>query len=178
MRGSIIFTILRSDGHAVKTEQFNILSKNKEQENRKFLAGLRKKDARMVDDAFHSVHHEVFEEINCIECANCCKTTSPIFYPNDIDKVARALRLRPGDFIEKYLRVDEDGDYVLKSSPCPFLDFENHCTVYADRPRACREYPHTDRKKMVQITELTLKNTLVCPAVFEMVERLKLASIK
>ena len=132
----------------------------------------------MVDEAFHTVHYEVFEEINCIECANCCKTTSPIFYPNDIDKLARAVRLRPADFIEKYLRVDEDGDYVLKSSPCPFLDSQNHCTVYADRPRACREYPHTDRKKMVQITELTLKNTLVCPAVFEMVERLKRASNK
>jgi Fe-S-cluster containining protein len=81
--------------------------------------------------------------------------------------------MKPGDFIEKYLRIDEDKDYVLKSSPCPFLDAENYCMVYEDRPKACREYPHTNRKKMVQITDLTLKNTKVCPAVFEMVERLK-----
>lgn len=162
----------------MQTEQFKLQSRSKEQENRKFLSGIRKIDARRVDDAFHSVHHEVFEEINCLECANCCKTTSPIFYQNDIERVARALRIRPGDFIEKYLKLDEDGDYVLKSSPCPFLDDENYCTVYADRPKACREYPHTDRKKMVQITELTLKNTMVCPAVFEMVERLKLIRIK
>lgn len=154
-------------------EQFKLLSKNKEKENLKFLAALKKKDSRKVDDAFHTLHHEVFEEIDCLTCANCCKTTSPIFYQNDIERVAKALRMKPGDFIEKYLRIDEDRDYVLKSSPCPFLDGDNYCSVYESRPKACREYPHTDRKKMVQITDLTFKNTQVCPAVLEMVERLK-----
>jgi Fe-S-cluster containining protein len=153
--------------------RFNETSKNKSAENKKFLNGLKKKDARKVDDAFHIVHEEVFQEINCLECANCCKTTSPIFYSTDIERMAKSLKVKPGDFIEKYLRVDEDNDYVLKSSPCPFLDVDNYCSVYADRPKACREYPHTNRKKMVQIMELTHKNTLVCPAVFEMVERLK-----
>jgi Fe-S-cluster containining protein len=157
----------------VNLEQFNLLSKNKEQENRKFLAALKKKDPRKVDDAFHAVHDEVFEEMDCLTCANCCKTTSPIFYQTDIERVAKSLRMKPGDFIEKYLRIDEDRDYVLKSSPCPFLDSDNYCKVYDDRPKACREYPHTNRKKMIQITELTLKNTQVCPAVLEMIERLK-----
>ena len=157
----------------VDLEQFKIQSKNKEQENRKFLLWLKKKDSRKVDELFHATHEEVFEEMNCLECANCCKTTSPIFYQTDIERVAKSLRMKPGDFVEKYLRIDEDKDYVLKSSPCPFLDSDNYCSVYNDRPKACREYPHTDRKKMVQITELTFKNTKVCPAVFEMVERLK-----
>ena len=152
---------------------FKNISKNKSAENKKFLHSLKKKDPRTVDDIFHVVHDEVFEEINCLACANCCKTTSPIFYQIDIERVARAVKMKPGDFIEKYLRIDEDKDYVLKSSPCPFLDSENYCSVYEDRPKACREYPHTNRKKMVQIMELTHKNTLVCPAVFEMVERLK-----
>ena len=154
-------------------EQFKSQSRNKEQENKKFLASLKRKDSRKVDDMFHRNHEQVFEEMDCLTCANCCKTTSPIFYQTDIERVAKSLRMKPGDFIEKYLRIDEDNDYVLKSSPCPFLDAENYCSVYEDRPKACREYPHTDRKKMVQITELTLKNTLVCPAVFEIVERLK-----
>lgn len=154
-------------------DRFKDISKNKSAENKKFLQGLKKKDPRKVDDAFHTVHEEVFEEIDCLQCANCCKTTSPIFYQTDIERVAKSLRMKPGDFIEKYLRIDEDKDYVLKSSPCPFLDAENYCSVYEDRPKACREYPHTNRKKMVQIMELTHKNTLVCPAVLEMVERLK-----
>lgn len=162
----------------MKSEQFTILSKKKEGENRKFLTGLKKKDPRSVDDLFHEVHEAVFEEINCLECANCCKTTSPIFYQTDIERLSRSLRVKPGDFIEKYLKIDEDGDYVLQSSPCPFLDGDNHCRVYDSRPKACREYPHTDRKKMFQIMDLTLKNTLVCPAVFEMVERLKTIRMK
>ncbi len=154
-------------------EKFKQRSKQKSAENKIFLQKLKTKDPRKVDDAFHQKHEEVFEKMDCLTCANCCKTTSPIFYQTDIERVAKALRLRPGDFIEKYLRVDEDKDFVLKSSPCPFLDSENYCSVYADRPKACREYPHTNRKKMVQIMDLTYKNTLVCPAVLEMVERLK-----
>jgi hypothetical protein len=154
-------------------ERFREASKNKSAENKKLLTGLKKKDPRKVDDLFHTLHEEVFEEIDCLTCANCCKTTSPIFYQTDIERVAKALRMKPGEFIEKYLRIDEDKDYVLKSSPCPFLDHDNYCKVYNDRPKACREYPHTNRKKMVQIMDLTYKNTMVCPAVLEMVERLK-----
>lgn len=154
-------------------EQFNIESKKQSPENKKFLQRLKNRDPRWVDDVFHNVHEEVFEETNCLTCANCCKTTSPIFYENDIDRIARFLRIRPGDFIAKYLRIDEDNDYVLKSAPCPFLDSENYCSIYEARPKACREYPHTDRKRIVQIMELTYRNTLVCPAVLEMVERLK-----
>ena len=154
-------------------EKFNKEAKRKSAENKIFLQKLKNKDPRKVDDTFHQLHEEVFEEIDCLTCANCCKTTSPIFYQTDIERVAKSLRIKPGDFIEKYLRIDEDKDYVLKSSPCPFLDAENYCLVYNDRPKACREYPHTNRKKMVQITDLTYKNTLVCPAVLEMVERFK-----
>ncbi len=154
-------------------ERFRETAKKRSAENKKFLLGLKKKDPRKVDDLFHATHEEVFKETGCLTCANCCKTTSPIFYPIDIERVAKALRMRPGEFTEKYLRVDEDNDYVLKSSPCPFLDEDNYCKVYEDRPKACREYPHTNRKKMVQIMDLTHKNTLVCPAVLEIVERMK-----
>jgi uncharacterized protein len=155
------------------SKKFDQLARKRSAENKKFLQRLKMKAPRNVDDAFHSVHEEVFQEMNCLTCANCCKTTSPIFYQSDIERAAKSLRMKPGDFSEKYLRIDEDQDYVLKGSPCPFLDGENYCSIYESRPKACREYPHTDRKKMVQIMDLTYKNTLVCPAVLEMVERLK-----
>jgi uncharacterized protein len=169
--GNIISVLKRCD--AVDIEAFKILSQRKSPENKKFLLSLKKRDARQVDGRFHQAHDEVFEELDCLSCANCCKTTSPIFYQNDIERIARTLRMKPGDFVQQYLRIDEDKDYVLKSSPCPFLGADNYCSVYEDRPKACREYPHTDRKKMVQIMDLTHRNTQVCPAVFEMVERLK-----
>ena len=134
---------------------------------------LKKSRPRDLDDRFHELHEEVFQEIDCLECANCCKTTSPIFIPADIDRIAKGLRMKSVDFIEQYLRVDEEGDYVLKTAPCPFLEDDNKCFVYEDRPRACREYPHTNRKRMYQIMDLTLKNTLVCPAVGRIVQKLK-----
>lgn len=154
-------------------DSFLARASTKKSDHRKFLLGLKKKDPRKVDEVFHRLHQEVFEEVDCLTCANCCKTTSPIFYQTDIERAAKALRMKPGEFITKYLKIDEDKDYVLTSAPCPFLGTDNYCKIYEDRPKACREYPHTDRKKMVQIMELTAKNTQVCPAVFEMVERLK-----
>ncbi|HEY5691643.1 MAG TPA: YkgJ family cysteine cluster protein [Cyclobacteriaceae bacterium] len=146
---------------------------NRSKSNRKFLTSVKHENPRKVDGAFHRLHDEVFEEVDCLECANCCKTTSPIFYQTDIDRAAKAVRMKPGDFIEKYLKVDEDRDFVLKSAPCVFLGSDNYCSIYESRPKACRQYPHTNRKKMVQIVDLTYKNTLVCPAVLEIVERLK-----
>lgn len=154
-------------------EKFKEEAFKKARSNKEFLSRLKKVNSRKVDAEFHLKHEEVFEEIDCLTCANCCKTTSPIFYQTDIERAAKALRIKPGDFVDKYLRIDEDKDYVLQSSPCSFLDSENYCSIYNDRPKACREYPHTNRKKMVQIMDLTYKNTLVCPAVLEMVERLK-----
>ncbi|MBS1488512.1 MAG: YkgJ family cysteine cluster protein [Bacteroidetes bacterium] len=141
--------------------------------NKKFLQQLKKKDGRKVDTQFHQIHEEVFAETDCLTCANCCKTTSPIFYQTDIERAAKALRLKPGDFVDRYLKVDADKDYVLNTSPCAFLGNDNRCSIYEARPKACREYPHTDRKKITQILDLTYKNTLVCPAVLEMVERIK-----
>jgi hypothetical protein len=164
---------LRAILRNMDVEKFAQQAARKAVENKAFLKKVKNQDPRKVDDRFHQLHEEVFAETDCITCANCCKTTSPIFYQTDIERVAKSVRLKPGDFIEKYLRIDEDKDYVLKSSPCPFLDSENYCSVYPDRPKACREYPHTNRKKMVQIMELTYNNTLVCPAVLEIVERLK-----
>ena len=63
---------------------------------------------------------------------------------------------------------------VLKSSPCVFLSNENKCEIYDFRPKACKEYPHTDRKKQSQILDLSRKNTLVCPAVVEIFQKLKI----
>src|SRR5258708_2172695 len=117
----------------IDLNRFREISQNKSGENKQFLQRLKKKDPRKIDDAFHSMHEQVFAEMDCLTCANCCKTTSPIFYQTDIERTAKFLRIKPGDFIEKYLRVDEDRDYVLKSSPCAFLGTDNYCSIYEAR---------------------------------------------
>ena len=75
--------------------------------------------------------------------------------------------------MSQYLKRDEDDFMVLQSSPCAFLDQDNSCFIYEVRPKACSEYPHTNRKKFSQLTELTIKNTEICPAVYNIVETLK-----
>ncbi len=143
--------------------------------NKRFFQRLRKTKEKKLDAQFRDVHSAVFEEIDCLSCANCCKTTSPIFRDIDIQRLSKRLRMTPADFVERYLQLDHENDYVLKSSPCTFLQEDNKCSVYEDRPLACREYPHTDRKKMHQVLSLTRKNTEICPAVSRMVEQLKKA---
>ncbi|HCT30826.1 MAG TPA: hypothetical protein DIW31_08845 [Bacteroidales bacterium] len=147
------------------------LAASAEGDNKELLKQLKRKSSSEVDNLFQELHDEVFEEINCLDCANCCSTISPIITDRDIDKMAKALRLKPSEVVEKYLKIDEDNDYVYRSEPCPFLGSDNYCSIYEDRPKACREYPHTDRRKIQQLFNLTLKNAKVCPAVYLVLER-------
>ncbi|MFJ1366578.1 YkgJ family cysteine cluster protein [Capnocytophaga canimorsus] len=154
-------------------QQLKILAKKQQDENKKFFARLKKKPPKDLDYQVQQIHDEVFENTDCLQCANCCKTTGPLFTNTDIERIAKHLRLKPQDFVSRYLYIDEDKDYVFQTLPCPFLDAENYCLIYEVRPKACREYPHTDRKKIYQISALTIKNTEICPAAFEVVERMK-----
>lgn len=148
-------------------DNFEKISKSEYSSNKKVLSKLRNLKPKVLDEAFSNAHEEKFKKIDCLECANCCKTTSPIFIKTDIERLAKVFKMKPSTFLDTYLRLDEDGDYILQSAPCPFLNADNTCLVYEDRPKACREYPHTNRKNMHGILNLSLKNTLVCPAVLE-----------
>ncbi|SFB38291.1 hypothetical protein SAMN04489723_108191 [Algoriphagus aquimarinus] len=156
----------------IDLENFNKESKSEYSSHVKLRARLRKVKPKVLDEMFEELHEEAFREIDCLDCANCCKTTSPIFLNTDIDRLAKSFRMKSSAFIDEYLHRDEEGDFVLNSSPCTFLGADNKCLVYEDRPKACREYPHTNRKKMHGILELSLKNTLVCPAVFKIFQQI------
>jgi Fe-S-cluster containining protein len=151
----------------IDLQNFTKESKSGFATNRKLRLWLKKVKPKELDAKFERTHNDVFSKTDCLDCANCCKTTSPIFLNTDIDRLAKGFRMKSIAFIAQYLHRDEEGDYVLNFSPCPFLGEDNKCAVYDDRPKACREYPHTNRKNMHGILELSLKNTLVCPAVFK-----------
>lgn len=153
-------------------EEYHQKASQKQTEHKKFLGKLKQKPPKDLDRKMLKIHEEVFNRIDCLSCANCCKTTGPLFTQKDIERLSGLFRMKPSQFIEKYLRIDEENDYVLQSVPCPFLGADNYCSVYEHRPKACREYPHTDRKKFYQINHLTLKNTLICPATYEVVEEM------
>lgn len=154
-------------------KQLPQLAKAKQAENKKFFAKIKKKPPKDLDVVMQDLHDAVFEKTDCLSCANCCKTTGPLFTDKDIERIAKHFKLKPQQFTDTYLKIDEDGDFVLQSVPCVFLGADNYCSIYEVRPKACREYPHTDRKKFHQITNLTLKNTAICPAAFQIVEAMK-----
>ena len=141
---------------------------------KKLFANWKKKKPKELDSLFLNAHTKAFRSIDCLSCANCCKTTSPIFREVDIKRIAKVLRMKEVQFNNEFLRLDEDGDYVLKQSPCTFLGADNKCSIYEHRPLACREYPHTNRKNMYQILDLTEKNALICPAVSKILNEITL----
>ncbi len=148
-------------------------ARQSEKANKAFFKAIKKGRARELDDTVHLFHEEEFEKTDCLTCANCCRSLGPLITDKDIDKMARSLRMKPSAVIDTYLRIDEDGDYVFKEMPCPFLGVDNYCFIYEDRPKACREYPHTDRKRFLQIGTLTVRNAATCPAVYNILERLR-----
>jgi len=154
-------------------EELRKKCENGRRETDQLIKRLKKRDPDNLDDVVHTLHDEAFSRFDCLSCANCCKTIGPRLIPADINRLARALKMKPSAFTEKYVEQDEDGDLVFRAHPCPFLLPDNVCMVYEQRPKACREYPHTDRKRFYQLLSLTRKNCETCPVVFSIVEELK-----
>lgn len=154
-------------------DELELLAKTAEPSTKKLFRSLKKRRPKNLDKLVREAHEEVFEEIDCLECANCCKSLGPRITDVDIARLSKHLRMKPGKLIEQYFKIDEDGDYVFQNMPCPFLMLDNYCMVYESRPIACREYPHTDRKRFYQLLDITKKNVAVCPAVYEIVEKIK-----
>lgn len=150
------------------------LAKDALAENKKYFQRLKRRTPKRLDLLMQELHDEEFEKTDCLDCGNCCKTSSPIFTEKDIERIAKHLKMKVRDFVKQYLQRDDDDFMVLQSSPCSFLDeSDNSCFIYKVRPKACAEYPHTDRKKFANISDLTIKNTEICPATYRIIEELK-----
>lgn len=160
-----------------KYQELPELAKKNESEWNKFFAKNKKKLEGM-DLIIHNFHNIASSKINCLECANCCRSLGPRITDKDVERIAKVLRLSSMQVIKKYFRIDEDGDMVFQSMPCPFLGSDNYCAIYDARPKACKEYPHTDRKKFFQLYKLSVKNAYTCPIVFEVLESIKNSKLK
>jgi len=139
---------------------------------KKYKQFLHRADKNKVLKALPDLNEEAFSKIDCLQCANCCKNYSPRFKTPDIKRISKVLGLRESDFIDKYLRVDEDGDFVVNEKPCPFLGADNFCSIYEDRPSDCRRFPYTDEDVIIKRKELTLKNSTFCPITYYVLENL------
>jgi uncharacterized protein len=144
-------------------------SREKQKQFKSFLA---RADKNRVLKALPELHEQAFEKVDCLQCAACCKNYSPRFKTPDVKRISKHLGMKESVFIETYLNVDNDGDFVVKKSPCPFLGADNFCSIYDVRPSDCARFPYTDEDVIIKRQQLTLKNSTFCPITYYVLESL------
>ncbi|MGB0524190.1 MAG: YkgJ family cysteine cluster protein [Flammeovirgaceae bacterium] len=141
--------------------------------HKKFIRKLAQHKGKHLNRLADETHDRVFAKIDCLACANCCTSIPPIVNKTDSTRIAKHLGMKQSEFEEHYLTVDEDHDTVMNQSPCPFLQADNRCEIYEVRPKACREYPHTNQQEFSQNLHLHAQNAMYCPAVFHILEAME-----
>ncbi len=147
--------------------------KKSAEQQKQYKQFLKRADKNVVLKQLPQLHEEAFEKINCLDCAACCKNHSPRFKTPDIKRISKHLKMRESEFIDTYLKLDDDGDYVAKTTPCPFLGADNFCSIYEVRPSDCVRFPYTDEDVLLKRQNITLKNSTFCPIVYYVLERLQ-----
>ncbi len=153
-------------------ELLNNWEKKAAERQKQYSQFLKRVNKNKVLKQLPDLHEEAFEKIDCLQCANCCKNYSPRFKTPDIKRISKHLRMKESDFIETYLYLDNEGDYVVKTKPCPFLGADNYCDIYDVRPSDCERFPYTDEDVILKRPQLTLKNSTFCPITYFVLEKL------
>jgi Fe-S-cluster containining protein len=155
----------------MKNDVLNNWEKKSAERQKIYKNFLQKADKNKTLRSLPEFHEEAFSKIDCLQCANCCRNYSPRFKTPDIKRISKHLKMRESEFIDKYLKVDEDGDFVAKSAPCPFLGSDNFCSIYDQRPSDCHRFPYTDEDVFIKRQNLTLKNSSFCPITYYVLEK-------
>lgn len=143
---------------------------------RHFLTKTENKPPINLDSIAEEIDKEVWAEIDCLTCANCCKTMSPTYSYQDMKRIAAYFNMKIKDFKSKWLYLDKkENDWMNVSKPCQFLDKKtNFCTIYEIRPADCAGFPHLTKKKMPDYMHVHKQNIEYCPATYKMAEKLKM----
>jgi uncharacterized protein len=152
--------------------EFENWQKKSAENVKKYQQYLQRTNKNIILKKLPDLHEKAFEKIDCLSCAACCKNFSPRFKGPDTRRISKHLGMKETEFKEQYLRVDEDEDFVTKSTPCPFLGQDNACTIYDVRPSDCERFPYTNEDVIIKRPKLTIKNASFCPAVFDVMEGL------
>jgi hypothetical protein len=80
----------------------------------------------------------------------CCKNVNMDLHPYDVIRIKNRLGIRSDEFLERYANTETKDNDLLPSvrlklldneeKTCPFLTAQA-CSIYEDRPDACRTYP-------------------------------------
>lgn len=140
---------------------------------RRFINYIDNNSPKGLDPLLPELEKEVWAEVDCLSCANCCKKMTPTFTSKDIKRIAAHFNQSPAEFTEKWLTKDSDGDLVNVKRPCQFLNLsDNKCSIYEIRPADCAGFPHLTKKKWSEYADTHKQNIDYCPATFKMVEKM------
>ncbi len=117
-------------------------------------------------------HEKAEQAVNCLSCASCCKNYSPRFKTTDIKRISKFLKLKESVFINQYLNIDLEGDYVLQKLPCAFLGTDNYCQIYDVRPSDCKRFPYTNEDVFLKRSQISQKNAEFCPIVQHVIQQI------
>lgn len=169
------------DTHYHTIMDLDKFNKNVARKKNLLIVFLRKLDEKVPQDFPQLVEEEdmaMWKETDCTACANCCKTMTPTFDKQDIQRIAQQLRMSPKDFTAKWLyKEEETGEMMNQQQPCQFL-VDDKCSIYEFRPKDCREFPHHDKKPFDDYNETFIGNISRCPATFRLIERLQKRVVK
>lgn len=141
---------------------------------RSYLTRLEKAAPKGLNTKIAQLEKEVWQETDCLSCANCCKTMTPTFSPADLKRISAHFRITVEEFQQKWLRRERGGnrDWLNKTEPCQFLNLEdNKCSIYAIRPADCAGFPHLS-KKFKEYAHIHKQNVEYCPATYRLVEKM------
>jgi uncharacterized protein len=159
----------------VNLRSFKQKVRHHQKKMKRFLSKVEKNPPRGLDALAEVLDKEVWREIDCLSCANCCKTMSPTFTTKDIKRIATHFEITLKEFKEKWLFFDEeDGDWMNTNQPCQFLNTKNNmCSIYEVRPVDCAGFPHLTKKKTTEYIHVHQQNIAYCPATYKFVEKLE-----
>lgn len=140
---------------------------------RAFLNKTEKYPPAGIDKLTPLIEKEVWAEVDCLSCANCCKKMTPTFTRQDLKRISAHFNETPELFTKKWLKKDRKQDLVNKVQPCQFLNLDdNKCSIYAVRPVDCSGFPHLSKRKWIDYAHVHKQNIDYCPATFKLVEKM------
>ena len=140
---------------------------------RDFLKTRLNRSTSETDSIVRNTTDEVWKQIDCTQCGNCCRTLQVVVDDQDIKRLSARLSATPAEFARRYVTVAADRTKHFSHSPCRFLGDDNRCTVYEDRPAACRDFPYLHQPHFVSRSLMMIENTATCPIVFNVWQALK-----
>jgi Fe-S-cluster containining protein len=155
--------------------QIRIQGEKKRDENLRFRRFMKSHDHS--DRILRRVAEGVEEQIDCTQCANCCKVATAVLAERDVERLAKHLRIPRERFLAEYTMESEEEGRILKRTEeagCVFLDGTT-CTVYDARPETCQRFPHMVRgsgsiaSRMWQFVD----RACYCPIVYNALEAFK-----